>query len=220
MKNTSLLYTDFSSAERKSKIFNPSLYSSAPATMPLSTAQAASEQDIKDIVVLTPQESIWGLVIWMIIAAVVLAAIVWLVYSLIKRAGHRAVETSPGTVAVRALQKLEQETKDMDPNAFGLELSETVKNYLAAKFNDPIRYETAGEFLSRFANSSIPVTSLPTSVHQNLRDFVSSSEEIKFARTADARSKMEPLLKLATDIIRLIETVNQDEQKKQEDSFI
>ncbi len=127
---------------------------------------------------------------------------------------------APDTIALRSLHRLETELPHMEPNAFGLEVSETLKDFLAAKFNDPIRYETAEEFLSRFADSSIPVTHLPTAVHQNLRTFVSTSEEMKFGQSPDARPKMKPLLALATTIVNLIQMINQAEKEKQSDSII
>ena len=183
-------------------------------------AQATQPDDIRDIITIAPDASILPVILWIVGILFLIGFIVWLVLFLLKRAKRLAYEAAPETIAIKSLQRLQLEMEDMDPNVFGLEVSETLKNYLSAKFNDPIRYETAEEFLSRFANSAIPVTQLPTSVHQHLRTFVSSSEEIKFARTSDAREKMEPLLGLASRIVSLIETVNQSEKQKQDDSFI
>jgi len=183
-------------------------------------SQASKTEDIRDIVEIAPEASMWPIIFWAAIALSIVGLILWLILFLVRRGKKRAFEAAPHAVALRSLHRLEAALSGMEPNAFGLEVSETLKNFLSAKFNDPIRYETAEEFLHRFANSSIPVTHLPTAVHQNLRTFVSTSEEIKFGKAPDARGKMKPLLTLATTIVNLIQTINQAEKEKQADSII
>lgn len=183
-------------------------------------AQAAPTEDIRDIVVLAPEESIWPIVFWAAIALLLAGLIIWLILFLIERDKKRTHELAPETIASRSLARLDATRQNMEPNAFGLEVSETLKNYLVAKFNDPIRYETAEEFLSRFANSSIPVTHLPTAIHQNLRTFISASEEIKFSKSPDTTEKTAPLLALATNIVHLIQTIDEAAKKTKDDSII
>jgi len=187
---------------------------------PLIAQATAQEEDIRDIVVLKPVDSIWPLIFWIATALVAVGLIVWLAFFFIKRAKKRAHDLAPETIAARSLMRLSQEREQMDPNRFSLAVSEVLKNFLVARFHDPIRYETAQEFLERFANSSIPVTHLPTAVHHNLRTFVQASEEMKFGKTPDARKKMGPLLDLATHIVSLIHTIDQAEKKDWDDSII
>lgn len=183
-------------------------------------AQAPQTEDIRDIVVLAPEESIWPLLFWLLIGVILLGITVWVILFLIKKQKMRAHESSPERIAMRSLSQLQGELQSREANSFGLEVSETLKNYLVAKFNDPIRYETAEEFLSRFADSSSPATHLPTVVHQNLRTFVSASEEIKFSKSPDTDAKKGPLLALATNIVNLIQTIDESAKKAKDDSII
>ncbi len=183
-------------------------------------AQAPQTEDIRDIVVLAPEASIWPIVFWAVTGLLLVALIIGLIVFLIQRQKRIAHELAPETIALRSLTRLQADLQKMEPNAFGLEVSETLKNYLVAKFNDPIRYQTAEEFLSRFADSAILDTPLPTAIHENLRTFISASEEIKFSKSPDTASQTAPLLALATNIVHLIQTIDESSKKTKADSII
>lgn len=111
----------------------------------------------------------------------------------------RTVARSPQQVARRRLEDLEDEADALSANQFSLAVSETLKDYLAARFGDPVRYETSEEFLWRLSEAR--VDSLPPNLRDEVAGFLSLSDEIKYGRPPDAEARKIPLLEKARVVV-------------------
>ncbi|MCB1077034.1 MAG: hypothetical protein KDM64_04305, partial [Verrucomicrobiae bacterium] len=65
---------------------------------------------------------------------------------------------------------------------------------------DPVRFETGEEFLYRLNQAQ--ANALPMSVREEVGNFLSVSEEIKYGRPPDAEARKLPLLAQAREIIQ------------------
>ena len=170
--------------------------------------------DIYDIVVLAPKESMWGTVFWIVILALVLLLFAGLVWYFLRAAARKSEEASPEEQASRRLRELAVRREEMEPNRFALSVSDALKDYLSEKFEDPVRYETTQEFLER---SSKDESRLPRAARDSLREFLVSTEEIKFGNTPDAPERSEPLLDRAGMIVRLCQAEPREGRPKPPD---
>lgn len=170
----------------------------------LQQAAAAPEiEDIKGIVMLEPEPSIWG-IIWVILGILLFLTLVgFLTWFLIQKYSGKGAGMLPEFQAMKKLQHLQRNSAAMRPNKLSLEVSETLKDFLIAKFNDPIRYETADEFLHRFSSSPNPPSAVPVTVHQDLKSFIRMSEEMKFGNAPDAEKRTASLFQLAHNVVNL-----------------
>jgi hypothetical protein len=172
---------------------------------PPSLAQTVPEppEDIYDILVPTPQPPLWPLVLSLFSAAVLVLAVALLVRLLLR---SRAATAPRANAAERARLAIERaERGDLSPNRFALALSEAVKNYLDVRFREPVRYETAEEFLARLSREG---TSLPPAAQSALGDFLASAEEVKFGLPHDAAARLPELAREARDLVALCESIN------------
>lgn len=168
----------------------------------LSQAQGPDD-DIKGIIVLEPDPGILPLVIWLAVVAGILllvALLVWLIFRFGKR---KEPKLSPEVAARRRLHRIEAEKTTLAPNEMALEISDALKDYLQERYKDPLRFETAQEFLARYVQPDQFL--LPAPVHQDLRSFVIMSEEVKFGNPPDAERKIRHLFQLAHNVIKLSE---------------
>ena len=130
-----------------------------------------------------------------------MALIVWM----LRRGSGAAPALPPALRASRELDQLERQHDNMEPNRFGLALSDILKNYLADRFGDRVRYETAEEYLARLAKVG---STLPSAAQQELRDFLFAAEEVKFSYTPATAQATLPLLKRARNLLSLCESVS------------
>ncbi len=171
----------------------------------LAQADAAPPEGIYDIVVPSPERPLWPLLLSILLALLFAAGIVLLVRHLLRARAGGAPPVPPGERARRELDRIEREHDELSPNRCALALSETLKNYLAARFHDRVRYETTEEFLARLSREG---ASLPPAAQQALRDILTSSEEVKFGQPADAAARTRPLLRQARDLVGLCESIS------------
>ncbi len=176
-----------------------SLFLQQAATAPV----AAEIEDIKGIVMLEPEPSIWATVLWVLLALAIPMAIGGMVWYLLVKFGKGKTMIPPEVKAMQKLKALHQKEETLPPNALSLQISETLKDFLVEKFEDRIRYETADEFLTRFASAPNPPSNVPAPVHQDLKSFVRMSEELKFGHSPDAGKKMASLFQMADNIVYL-----------------
>ncbi len=94
---------------------------------------------------------------------------------------------------------------ELDASRYTLEVSDTLKDYLAQKFKDPVRFETTEEFLARIAKEQ---TQLPDAAQQELQSFLVAAEEVKFGNAPDADRRAVPLIKRAENVVNLCQTIN------------
>lgn len=158
----------------------------SPAT---SADQAA---DIFDIILPEPQPNYWMMALWIVLGMAALAAVAWLLWHFVREDRLRGKrESSPRTIALSQLARLEAEAAGMEPNAFALRVSEIVKDFLHSSHGDRFRFETAEEFLTR-ANDG-RASSLPAPTREAIGTFVAMCEELKFGRPGDAAQRCAPL---------------------------
>lgn len=180
-----------------------------PAVLPPLFGQSSPPpDDIYDIVVLAPREPFWPLILWSLLGLLVLAALGWMLWYLIKGGKQVPSGGSPETRALRRLKSAQRARTEASPNQYTLALSEALKDYLAEKFSDPIRYETTPEFLNRIAKEQ---SRLPAAAQQHLQSFLIRAEEVKFGNATDAADKAAPLGKTAEQIVQLCQVVNEPE---------
>lgn len=174
-----------------------------PTLFTLAQADAAPPDGLYDIVLPPPEPSLWPLLLSLVLALLLVAAVVWLVRHLLR---HRAPPAAPPQArALRALDRIERQQDELAPNRFVLTVSDVLKDYFAERFHDPVRYETTEEFLVRLSREG---TRLPSAAQQELRDFLTASEEVKFGNRPDASDWTRPLLHRARNLVALCESVN------------
>lgn len=158
------------------------------------------EDDIYDIVVLAPKESLLPVILWALLALVLLllagVALWWLL-----RRRSRAPELSPRGRAIRRLHQFERREAALAPNAFAHGLSETIKDFLVESYGDPLRYETTEEFLRR--SSTEDGATVPEAARRELVDFLLLADEVKFGASPDAARHGTGLLRKANSVIEL-----------------
>ncbi len=162
-------------------------------------------EGIYDILVPEAERPVWPLLVYLILALLLIAGLVWLFLYLLRNRETSGDSKAAASRALRELDSLERRRDELTPNAFALAVSETLKNYLAERHRDPVRYETTEEFLDRLSRHD---TCLPPDAQQALREFLTSAEEVKFGHRPDAASSCAPLLQRARQLFRLTETVD------------
>lgn len=175
----------------------------------------AAAEDILDIVEpLWEGSSIpWGWIAALSLLVLALSAAAFLLLQ--RRAGRGGVLPSAEQRAEARFDSLARRKNELPPNRYAFELSEVLKDFLSEKFDDPIRYETAEEFLQRAAEGA---ASLPDAARDALRDFLGQAEEVKFGKPADAAARLGPLDGLARRIVTLSAIVGQARQAGGDDA--
>jgi hypothetical protein len=167
--------------------------------------QTPAADELYDIVVLEPVPPIGPLVFWSIIGVLLFALIAVAIWYFLKRK-MQSTARSAATKVLTRLREIERGIGVLEPNQVSLAISDALKDYMREKFNDPVRYETAQEFLKRNSNAK---SQLPASAQRPLQLFLSESEEVKFGNPADGETKLLPLLKRADEIITVCEHVSE-----------
>ncbi|MAS93282.1 MAG: hypothetical protein CMO55_08805 [Verrucomicrobiales bacterium] len=152
-----------------------------------------------------PKPSPWPMIFWIVLALLVIAiAVGVLVYALIIKK-RTAPGASPAAQARQRFSQLEQKREIMELGEYSQALSDTLKDYLSAKFQDPVRYETSYEFLQRISSRE---TKLPDAAQQELGHFLVESEELKFANLDEDEATAVPLARRAENILNLCESIS------------
>lgn len=147
----------------------------------------------------------WPMVFWMAVALSIAIVIVGvLVYFLVIRKKARPA-ASPIAQARQRFSQLEQKREIMELGEYSRAVSDTLKDYLSAKFRDPVRYETSHEFLQRISTKE---TRLPDAAQQELGRFLVESEELKFANLDKDPATAAPLARRAENILNLCESIS------------
>ena len=165
---------------------------------------APPEGDIYDIVVLAPKDSFWPTLIWSLIGLLLIMAISYFLYRFLSPGKKGKQAASLETVAMQRLRAAHADREEVSPNAYSLALSEALKDYLSGKFDDPVRFETTQEFLSRISREQ---SRLPAAAQQHLESFLLRADEVKFGNASDAAAKAVPLGKIAEQVVQLCQVV-------------
>ena len=173
----------------------------------LARQPAATSDELYDIIEVAPEDSIrpilfYGLLVFLLLVGAALA--IWLFLRSRKSAPPRK---SPAEIAHRQLQELERTGAEAEPNRYALALSETIKDFLAATFADPVRYETTQEFLGRLSREG---TRLPPAAQQELREFLLAAEEVKFGNAPGSENRAIPLMQKAKNLLTLCTSINSE----------
>ncbi len=159
----------------------------------------APSDDILDIVVLEPRESITSVIFWLLVVAILLIAFAIGSWIFLRHRARKKAVPPPEIRVAHALKKLRVEREQLEPNRFSLRLSDALKDFLTEKYEDPVRYETAQEFLERISKRR---SRLPEAAQNSLHEFLVASDELKFGNPVDADEKTEPLLLKAGEVIQ------------------
>lgn len=155
--------------------------------------------DIYDIVVLEPKESLTGFVFWLLVVLVLLVAAGIAVWLLHRKNRNKESANAAEIRVTQKFRRLRVDREHLEPNQFTQRLSDALKDYLAEKFKDPVRFETTQEFLRRVSKDG---SALPPEARESLASFLVSSDEVKFANLSDAEERAEPLLDQAAVIVK------------------
>lgn len=169
-------------------------------TLVLCSAQEAELGDIRDIVIRKPPGSLVPVILFVLVVVAFLIGGGIMLRRLLSREGERP-GPPPERVAISRLRQISSHVEELDPNQASLETSETVKDFLSAQYGDPIRYETAEEYLARITATENSGPRLSTSLIEEVRSFMSISQELKFAKLREARSRIPALIGQAEAII-------------------
>jgi len=161
--------------------------------------------ELYDIVILAPKAPIWPFLLWALFIFLFLGGVAIIVIHLLRSRSPIARTLSPQEKAGIRFRSIHQHLESLPVNEVMLETSDTLKDYLAEKYNDPLRFETAQEFLSRISQED---TKLPKAAQQELQGFLVASEEVKFGNTADLEKKSLTLIKAAENVVGLCQTIN------------
>jgi hypothetical protein len=160
-------------------IFLAALTQSTPAP-----GSASEEELIRDI---APPVWVFPYPMWMVVTGGVIAllliigAILWIRRYIKNRPAPPP--PTPRSIALRALERLREQVKSLDPYAFSIEVSEVLRTYVGAAYRLHAPQQTSPEFLA--AISSSPKFS--NFDRKLLAEFLEHCDLIKFARIdADA----------------------------------
>lgn len=180
------------------------------AVSAVSSPPPLGEDGLYDIVEVAPYAFPWTL-LWSGIGTVAALALIAFAVLLFMRRTDATQTESPHAKALRRLRDVEASLTATEPSRTSLALSELLKDYLAERFRDSLRYETTPEFLRRISRESI---NLPVAAQQDLSHFLTSADEIKFGNIPASSSEIIDLHHLAARIINLCQTVGDDSNRR------
>jgi signal transduction histidine kinase len=169
-------------------------------------AQPPGADELFDIVILTPKDPVWPLILWTTSIIAILIGATALTIWVIRSRKPVGSSLSPKERATARFRSVQQRSDELKANEIMLEVSDSLKDYLAEQYNDPLRYETTQEFLARISHET---TQLPTAAQEQVRGFVVAADEMKFGNTSNSRQKCLPLIETAESIVNLCEANDQ-----------
>lgn len=145
-----------------------------------------AQSELSDIREIVPQPNYW---LWLGIAVVVLIlAALFFVWKRRKKATTPAAPVeAPDLKALRRLADLHARGDETDADAFTVEASSILRNYLEEALQLPAPEQTSEEFLQELRTQSW----LTPALQQTFEDFMRLTDLVKFARqplTSDQRS--------------------------------
>lgn len=164
-------------------------------------SQELDSEDIRDIMISSPGTNPW-LITAIILGALVLAGAIFALIRFYFPNKQTDFGPPPEFVVRERLKKIGAQLDELPPNKASLEISEAIKDFLTKKFKDPIRYETAEEYLNRLSESAEGNHSkLSPALTEKVRAFISISQELKFAKLKQARERVPALIDQAENIV-------------------
>lgn len=164
------------------------------------------EHDISDIIIEEPPPNLVPFVLGAI-GLLVLAAAAYVVLKKYLKGRSRPPGPPPEVTARKRLKQIEIAMDESTPNHVSIETSNVVKDLLSTRFGDPIRYETAEEYLGRISQNGAGEKLSPTLI-ELVKNFMSIGQELKFAQLNEARVRLPDLIGQAKKIVELAAAEN------------
>lgn len=140
---------------------------------------APDTPQIRDI---APPLDVFPYPTWMIVTAVILAALALaaIVIFIVRRIRNRPppLPPSPQSIALRELRALQQRVKQSTPYEFSIAVSDVLRRYVSAEYRVHAVEQTSPEFLAAIAQS----VKFAEAERQQLAEFLERCDLIKFAR--------------------------------------
>lgn len=172
----------------------------AAITQSTPAPSAAPEEDlIRDI---APPVWVFPYPPWVVATAAVIALLliigaVWLILRWVRNR-PAPVPPTPRSIALRELERLRGEVKNLDPYAFGISVSEVLRTYVGTAYGLHAPQQTTPEFLAAISDSP----KFHDSDRKLLAEFLESCDLIKFARVRADSSDSLRLLDSAFAFVR------------------
>ena len=149
----------------------------SPSPSPAATPLPVEIRDIAGPVDVFPYPP-WMVATALALAALLLALIVWLIVSWIRRR-PAAPPPTPTAIALRELEKLRARVSEIEPYGFSVAVSDVLRTFISnAKFRLPATHQTSPEFLAAISRSAL----FAEGDRSLLGHFLEKCDMIKFAR--------------------------------------
>lgn len=175
-----------------------------PGLLPGVDGEEFPENDISDIIIEEPPPSLLPFLLWAI-ALIGLAGAAYLILRKCLAGRGKPPGPPPEVTARKRLKQIEIEMDEASPNHVSIETSNVVKDLLSSRFGDPIRYETAEEYLGRISRNE-PDPKLSPTLTELLKHFMAIGQELKFAQLKEARVRLPDLIAQAKKIVETAAT--------------
>jgi hypothetical protein len=146
---------------------------------PAPSAPGPEAPDLRDI---APPIDVFPYPTWMFVVAAILAALVLaaLIYAIVRRIRNRPppLPPTPQSIALRELRALQQRVKQSAPYEFSIAVSDVLRRYVSAEYHVHAVEQTSPEFLAAISQS----VKFAEAERQQLADFLERCDLIKFAR--------------------------------------
>ncbi|HEX8295789.1 MAG TPA: DUF4381 family protein [Chthoniobacteraceae bacterium] len=139
---------------------------------------------------------LWWIVVGTIVALLVLGALIFLIHRVLSRSP--GVVLSPRMLALRELEKLRAQVNTLEPYAFSIAVSDTLRSYIGSEHRLHALQQTSPEFLSSIAQSN----KFTDSDRQLLGEFLERCDMIKFARVSATTEDSARLLQSAVSFVQ------------------
>ncbi len=142
----------------------------------------------------------WPYPLWMTIAgAVVLAAILFLLFQLVKKyLSRKALPLTNRQKALEALEKLLAGVSGADPYKFGVTVSNAIRRYIQSEYGLEATTQTSIEFLDTLRESSF----FTENEKDGLEVFLSKTDLLKYARSGAPETELLDLLDISARLVR------------------
>lgn len=142
----------------------------------------------------------WPYPLWMtLLGAVVLAAVLFLIYRLVKKyLTRKAPPLTNRQKALAALEKLRSGVSGADPYAFGVTVSNAIRRYIQAEYGLEATTQTSIEFLDTLRESPF----FSDNEKDGLEVFLSKTDLLKFARSGAPETELLDLLDISARLVR------------------
>lgn len=142
----------------------------------------------------------WPYPLWMtLLGALVLAAMVFLLFQLVKKLTRRkAAPLTNREKALAALEKLRAGVSGADPYQFGVTVSNAIRRYIQEEYGLEATTQTSIEFLDTLRESSF----FSENEKDGLEVFLSKTDLLKYARSGAPETELLDLLDISARLVR------------------